>query len=707
MIGRRSLVLIVLAVPLLVAGLAAAYVRLELVEPEPFADHAVDALRSKAVRAAIAEQVAVEIVERGSPDLVSSRPVVLAAVEAVLETEEFERILRHTAIAAHDLLLHGDRDVVVELEQAGHLLVPAVESVSPRVARQIPTDLNPRVAEIRHNDAAAWIVRVAGGASVAAVPLLLAAAVLFGLGVALARNPRRAVAAVGVALAAAGAGGLIGMVALRAQVLSHAEQVGVLSEQDARAAAGASWDALAGGFDRWLLVVAVAGLAVLGGALLAESRVDRGAAARHAAEIVAGGSLPRPVRLLRGLALAAVGALILLRAEPVLAAAVILLGGTLVLLGGAEVLGLAGRSARAASPPTRRRPTPVLVGGALAAAAAVALAVVVLVGGGAPAPPAAGEISRCNGLRVLCDRRLDQVVLPGTHNSMSAANRPGWFFANQIRPIPRQLRDGIRLLLIDPHYGVVDSRGRVRTDLRAEGTNRNRVARRLGTAGVKAAERLGGRLGLVPAEGEREIFLCHTLCELGAERMSSTLDEVRGFLERNPFEVMVIFLESSVEPADVEHEFDQADLEPYLATLHRGDPLPTLRQMIASGRRLVVFDQGDGGDAPWYQSGFLFIQDTRIRSLIDSDTACDPGRGIPESPLLLMNHWIDRFPPPLTDDSRVSQRRVLLRRVRSCRERYGRSPNLIAVDFYDRGDVIATARELNQRGSPARLSGRG
>jgi hypothetical protein len=39
------------------------------------------------------------------------------------------------------------------------------------------------------------------------------------------------------------------------------------------------------------------------------------------------------------------------------------------------------------------------------------------------------------------------------------------------------------------------------TDLRAEGSNRNRVARRLGPEAVEAAERLAGRLGLVPTQG--------------------------------------------------------------------------------------------------------------------------------------------------------------------------------------------------------------
>jgi hypothetical protein len=687
-----------LAIPLVLASLVTGYVRLELAEPEPFADRAVRALRSEEVRAVIAEQVAVEMLERGSPDLVASRPLVLTAVEAVLETEEFARVLRRTAVGVHELLLRGERDVIVELEEAREVLVPAVRAASPEVARQIPSDLRPRIAEIRGSDVATSVVRVADSASAAALPLLIGAVAALGLAVALAADRRRASGGAGLALAVAGGLGLAAMAALRAQALSHAERVGVLSEEDARGAAGATWEALAGGLEGWLVITAIAGLALAAGALLAEARIDRRAALRLAAEIVSGGALPRPVRALRGLGMTALGALILLQAEPIFATVVVVVGGTLVLLGLAETLSTAGGPPQTARPHPRRRHR-----AATAAVAALILAgggaVALITRGGAPAPPAEEEITDCNGLAELCDRRLDESVFPGTHNSMAAADRPGWFFANQTRPIPRQLEDGIRLLMIDPHYGVVDAQGRVRTDLQAEGTSRNRVARRLGTGAVRAAERLAGRLGLVPAEGEREIFLCHTLCELGAERMSSTLDEIRGFLERNPSEVLIVFVESSVDPPDVEREFDRADLEPYLAPLRRGDPLPTLREMIASGRRLVVLDEGDGGDASWFHPGFVFVQDTRIRALLRSRTACDPNRGTPESPMFLINHWIDRFPPSPSENGEVSDRRTLMRRIRSCRERHDRAPNLIAVDFYERGEVLAVSRTLNISGA--------
>ena len=692
--SRVRLALCLIAVPLLVAGLGAVYVKYELAEPEPFADRAVAALQSRAVREAIAEQIAVELVERGSPDLVASRPLVLTGVEAVLETDQFERVLRRTAIGAHALVLRGDRDVVVELEQATDILLPAVRSVSPAVAGEIPPDLALPVAEIRRSDPSAAAVRAARTIDALAIPLLLRPIGLLLVSVGGALDRRRAAVGVGVAAAAAGALGIVCLTGLRAEVVSHGRSVGALSDSEARAAAGAAWDAFAGGLGLWFGALATAGLALAGGGLLARARVDRGAALRRGSELVAGGRLSAPARLVRGVALAALGGMVLLRAEPVSRLATIALGGGLVVLGLAEALSLL----RTADGGSRRRPTRLLVAAAATLLGGAALATALILRDDRPAPPAASEITVCNGSRALCDRRLDQVTFAGTHNSMSAADRPGWYFANQVRPIPRQLDDGIRLLMLDPHYGVVDSHGRVRTDLPAEGTNRNRASRRLGLEATRVAERLAGRLGLVPTDGDREVFLCHSLCELGAERMSATLGEIRGFLERNPAEVLMVFLESSVDPADVERVFEEADLGPYLATLDRDAPLPTLRDMISSGRRVVVLDERDGGQPGWYQPGFLFVRETRIGPLIRNPLSCEPNRGTPEAPLVLMNHWIDGFPPSVRANARISDRTTLEARVRRCRRQLGAPPRLIAVDFYERGDLLSVVRRLNRTG---------
>ena len=159
----------------------------------------------------------------------------------------------------------------------------------------------------------------------------------------------------------------------------------------------------------------------------------------------------------------------------------------------------------------------------------------------AAAAPAAGvpRPTAATGRQALCSRPLQDVVFPGTHNSFAASEEPGWHFANQTYPIPRQLRDGIRAFLLDVHYGVRDpANGRVRTDLAAEGSDRNKVAEQLPASALRVADRVAGGVGLGQLKGTSEPFLCHTLCELGAEPLERELQAMASFLKRNPGQVL-------------------------------------------------------------------------------------------------------------------------------------------------------------------------
>ena len=80
----------------------------------------------------------------------------------------------------------------------------------------------------------------------------------------------------------------------------------------------------------------------------------------------------------------------------------------------------------------------------------------------------------CNGDRALCDRRLDEVVFPAAHNSMSAAEFDGWMFPNQELGSVSLLGHGIRALLFDVHYGTPIG-GRVKTDLEDEAASQRQV----------------------------------------------------------------------------------------------------------------------------------------------------------------------------------------------------------------------------------------
>ena len=127
--------------------------------------------------------------------------------------------------------------------------------------------------------------------------------------------------------------------------------------------------------------------------------------------------------------------------------------------------------------------------------------------------------------------------------------------------------------------------------------------------------------------------------------------------------------------------------------------------MIDSGRQVVVYTE-HVGEARWFGVGYdEAIQETpysfkRRPALLTEPSnwpaSCEPNRGPPDAPLLLMNHWINTDPTPRPSNAAlVNQRDVLVGRARECERIRGQPVNLLAVDFVGQGDVEGAADELN------------
>jgi hypothetical protein len=299
------------------------------------------------------------------------------------------------------------------------------------------------------------------------------------------------------------------------------------------------------------------------------------------------------------------------------------------------------------------------------------------------------------GSKAMCDLRLSDVAIPATHNSFSAAVEPGWLFANQRFGIRRQLHDGIRGFLLDFHYGIRNKAGKVRTDLDAEQQDRNKVAKALDPQQLAIAERIAGRLGRGDLNGKRGVYFCHTVCELGYEPAVPQLQLIRDFLKRNPGEIVEIFVEPYVSPKAIEQTFSDAGLLPYVARLDRDKPLPTLGELVKSDQRLIVMTEKDAGKPDWYLDGFSFTQDTPLGATKPAQFSCRRERGDANSPLLLINHWIDEFPPRPSANKRIGGE-FLRKRLAQCAAQRRMAPNMVAVDFYDTSDVVKIVRARNE-----------
>jgi hypothetical protein len=701
--GIASVALIVVAAVLLLVGTVTYYARTEMISGRAFVGRAVAALDRSDVRDVAGREIVVRLVDRGSTDLVAARPLLQTVVDAALTTAPFKQLYRRAARAVHStLFVRGDENATFDLNDVGQVVAEGMRAVSPKLARDIPTNLDAPLMSLREQPVAAKTLSIADDIRVLGIVLPLVAIAGFAAGIALTPDRRIGLLRSGVAVGAAGALLAVVLVLLRARLLAGLNGTEELTQADVRAAAGGVYDAALGDLSSWALAIGLVGVVIAGAAaaLDREREAEAGARLRHLLERPASTS----GRAARGLVALGLGVFAVW--NPGLALHVLAIAGGAVLLfvGASELLALLPRRAAGVEEARHRRAHALATAGiaaiAVLAAAGGATALVLTATGGREGgvARAAGSGRACNGSVALCSLRLNEVVFAGTHNSFSAADSPGWYIANQRRTIGRQLDDGIRLFLLDTHWGVEGSDGHVRTDFGAEGTTENRVAKKLSHAELRVAENVAGGIGLRPSgNGKRDVWMCHTVCELGASRLLDALVTYRKFLAAHRGEVVILFIEPYVPASAFAAVAKQAGLTKYIATLDRSKPLPTLGELVQSGKRVIVFtERGADGTDPWYLDGFSFIQDTPLGAQKVSQLSCARNRGTADSPLLMLNHWADVFPPRRSANKPFLRESFVLQRAHECARERGQPVNLIAVDHYDQGGLIDAVRKLNE-----------
>jgi hypothetical protein len=575
-----------------------------------------------------------------------------------------------------------------------------VRSLAPELAAKLPDNASATLVDLRDRPFADDTLRAADHVRTLSVVLPLLALALLAGAVALAPDRSRAVMRFGLGVGITATVAEIALATARTLALRTLDGNETTTTSEIRTAAGAVWDAFLGDLASLLMIAAIVGFVVAAGVL---SAVDPDAVRRQLERLVRRPHAPWALGL-RGVVVAVAGVVVLLEPDLALRVCAYLLGAALVYVGSTELLTALGRPVR------RRRPAdPASTRRRLAITAATAVITLLAASGAAAlvlreehptSTAAATPPAGCNGLPSLCRRRLNEVLFPGTHNSMGAADVPGWSVPDQRRSIPRQLQDGIKLFLIDPHYGRTLANGRVQTDFAGEGRDANKVARELDDAALASLDRLGLSLSgsTADARGPREVWLCHTVCELGATRMTDALTAMRRHLEGHPGDVLILVLENYVTDASLQKVFAETGTEQYAATLHRDEPLPTLGELVADGKRLVVFTENTpSGTVPWLNDAFSWIQDTPLGNRRAEDFNCKLYRGSADSPMLMLNNWVERFPPSPTAQRAVLTEKFLNDRIDTCEKARGLPVSLIAVDFYDEGDVIAVAEERNRR----------
>jgi hypothetical protein len=261
-------------------------------------------------------------------------------------------------------------------------------------------------------------------------------------------------------------------------------------------------------------------------------------------------------------------------------------------------------------------------------------------------------IGICNEFAELCDRAFDAISHPTTHNAMSN-QQEGWLGPNQTFSVPHQLDDGVRALMLDTWY-----------------------------FGGDAVLCHGG-----------DVFPCNVT---GMKPLVDGLTEIREFLEHRPNEVVSIIFESYISEADTLTDFITSGLIDYVHTQPVGDPWPTLRELVESGERLIVFTDDSGASLPWHHYVWDFAWETHFSFQEPNDFSCNINRGSMSNSLFILNHFLTNpiaF-PALAD--MVNHNPLFIDRAEQCQTESGRLPNFVTVDFYDIGDLFYVVDSLNE-----------
>jgi hypothetical protein len=629
----------------------------------------------------------------------AARPVVTDAISAAVATPPVEDAVRDFVARGHAQVFQarGARRVDVNAQEAAVTIRSALQTINPSLSKKLPASVLDATASVSQSDTVDLLFRTSRWVEDLYLPSFLIGVGLFILAMVKARERVRAIRTVGVTLSVAGAL-LLG--------------VGVATP--AFAAVAGTADPLRGDAVAVFVEVLTGRLVAAGQAFLVFGLLlalapghDGGDLRNRVARIRAwfADKRTRPRwRFAGGIALMALALCVVTVPGTVAHYTVLGAAGIALYVGIVVCLRAAGLLTTDHSIPKLRKRQLVGVFAALVLSLVFTGSIAVGLVAGATDEPSANPTNQgCNGYIELCAQPLNQVVWPGSHNSMSSAAY-NFLGAEHTITIPEQLNAGARFFMIDAYYGYEDD-GLVRTNL-AGGANREQLRKERGDEAVRELDRLGALTGVADTSGEKQdLYFCHDFCELGAVPASEVFEDIDAFLARNLTDVVVIDVEDYVQPKDLKAALIDAGL---FDRVWRPNPRqlgwPSLREMVVprgedateNPRRLIVMSEKHPGVYPWLLGAYDVSQESPFTFTTIPQFNCKPNRGGDDKSFFIVNHWLrPDGPPDPVAAGRVNSKETLTARLQDCITTRGQLPNAVAVDFTAVGDLYKTVNLFN------------
>ncbi len=267
--GRNvaSIVLAAVAAVLTFVGALLLYARTDIIDQEGFAGHASEALADDQVREVVSTELVVQLIERGSTDLVAARPLLQTVVDTVIETKQFRDVFRDAAIEANRLLFVRDKsNVALDLADGLQIFRFGLRSVSPQLADELPENVDLTLAKLGRQEFAKTSLVVADKIRVLGLIAPLLALLTLIASVIVAPDRRTGVLRAALAVAASGTALAIALIVIRERTVAGTIGDEELTDEQVQDAVGGVLDAFFGGLFGWALLLALGGLVIAGAA---------------------------------------------------------------------------------------------------------------------------------------------------------------------------------------------------------------------------------------------------------------------------------------------------------------------------------------------------------------------------------------------------------------------------------------------------------
>jgi len=662
-----------------------------------FSDRVAASLADPRVATIVANQVTDSLIEQ-KRDLMAYRPLLLNTSRILVSSDPFRAVVRRAARLSHEAMVTElGHNVLLTISDVGMLLKSALAN-NPELAKLIPMETvtsiqiseDSQIAQIAYS-----LIQIARKFRLNSLLFILTGILACCLSLLLPSQRRRALFRLSLGLSL-GAAFLFIFAKLGGSVIAL-----LARDSDLGPAAIGIWSAFVGGLESWALVLIGMGCVLMASASALLERIPLEKMGQTLWQWLSIAPENKTPRFMRAVILLVVGMTAILNPFAILTTFIYLMGFFLAFIGLREVFNLILPAIIPTEPPqkdsypAKYKPAfrHALIIGLLALP--LLIAGTVFIAHMSKITPVPQTIDACNGFPELRDRQLNEVAFPTTHNSMAGADIPDWMFPNHEKGILAQLNNGIRGFLIDIHYGIPVG-NRIKTVLEDESAAIKKYEAVLGKEGVAAAMRIRDRL-IGGDEKDKDVYLGHGFCELGALPFVPVLKEIRKFLVANPHEVLIIIIQDEdVIPQDVATCFQESGLIDFVYFGNVTPPWPTLREMVAIDQRVLVFAENNSEGVPWYHQAFEIMQETPYSFRDPSQFKSVPNRGGASGSLFLLNHWIDTPPSPKPSMAKkVNAYDFLLARAKESQKQRGLLPNLIAVDFYLTGDIFDVVNTLN------------